>query len=87
MLNERKKMMGEIFHITSYRVWVPRASKVGRFGLPKIQLSPKVAEFVGYIGIYLTLIFRINDFLCDSWFLKYSHFLRIFVLKKPMLFS
>ena len=33
-------MMGVKFHITSYRVWMPRASK-GAFGRPKIQLSLK----------------------------------------------
>ena len=36
----------------------------GRYGLPKIQFSSKVAKFAGKIGIYLTLIFRIDYFSC-----------------------
>ena len=39
----------------------------GLFGHPKIQVFSKVAKFAGKIGIDLTLIFCINDFLlCDS---------------------
>ena len=34
----------------------------GRFGLPKIELSSKVAKFAGWIGIDPAFIFRINDF-------------------------
>ena len=36
-----------------------------RFGHPKIQFSSKGAQFTGQIGFDLTIIIRIDDFLCD----------------------
>ena len=38
----------------------------GRYGCLKIKFSSEVAKFAGKIGIDLTFIFRIYDFLCDS---------------------
>ena len=38
----------------------------GPFGHPKDKFSLKVAKFAGQIGIYLTLIFCMNDFVCAT---------------------
>ena len=41
-------------------------------GRPKIQFSYKVAKFAEYIGIDLTLIFCINNFLHYKHYTAYS---------------
>ena len=55
-------MMGVKFHITSYRVWSPQAHKRAQTAPQKLTSFFKVAKFAGYIGIYLALIFYMNDF-------------------------
>ena len=57
--NDRRKIS---YHIISRLGAMGRLKE--RFRHPNIQLSSQVAKSAGYIGIDLTLIFCINDFLC-----------------------
>ena len=54
---------GRKFHITTYRIWVPRAFKRGILGAQNLNFF-KVAKFAEKIGIDLTLISCRNYFFC-----------------------